>query len=667
MQHQRAFSALEVKGVNEEQRVITGLATSPVPDRVGDVVNQFGAKFAKSIPLFLYHDSKLTVGTVELGRPTSEGIPFKAYLPKIAEPGALQQRVDEAWQMVKYKLIAAVSIGFKEMSGKVERLKNGGLHFLESEILELSLVPIPMQSLATIHSIKSFDATTRHALGLDKSLDRTALAASGHKRSEVKPPPGASGTQPQPASGGFFHSRSPKGNDMQTISQLREERNSKAARLEELVTLRKSEGRRFTEDERGEFDILESEVEDLDDEIRVKNFHTTNASSATGVDGVNQKSASASRGGISFVRKADPDDKFKGQSFVRGVIAKAVAQMQQSTPSAIAEHRWGKTHPQLVAWIKANEVAGGGTGSGEWGAELVAMDGRYSGDFIDFLYGATAFDKLPFREVPANVTIKGQDGEATGYWVGESKGIPVSKPDYSTVNLTPLKVAAMSVVSNDLLRYSSPAAEQLVGDALRQASAKRVDQTVFSTTAVSAGVSPAGLLNGLTAIATTGTDEAAVRSLVNLLYAPFIAAKNATGLYFVMSPAQAKAISMLVNALGQSSFPSITGQGGTLMGDPIVVGDNIDASQVILLKPSDIYKIGDTGFEVSVSREATIEQRSDPTGATDTPVAMTTTGLTSMFQEDSTAIKVTRHINFAKRRSSAVAFTETADFQGVAS
>jgi HK97 family phage major capsid protein len=235
------------------------------------------------------------------------------------------------------------------------------------------------------------------------------------------------------------------------------------------------------------------------------------------------------------------------------------------------------------------------------------------------------------------------------------------------VNLSPLKVAALSVVSNDLLRYSSPAAEGLVAEALRQASAKRVDQTVFSANAAVSGVSPAGLLNGLSAIATTGTDEAAVRAMVSALYAPFQTALNSSGLYWVMNGAQAKAMSMLVNALGQPSFATINGSGGALLGDNVVVGDNIDASQVILLKPSDIYKIGDTGFEVSISKEATIEQRSDPTGATDTPTAMTANPITNMFQEDSTAIKIVRHINFAKRRTSAVAYTDTADFQGTAS
>ena len=47
-----------------------------------------------------------------------------------------------------------------------------------------------------------------------------------------------------------------------------------------------------------------------------------------------------------------------------------------------------KNSIDIVAFIKANEVAGGGTGSGEWGAELVAMDGRYTGDERDALFVA---------------------------------------------------------------------------------------------------------------------------------------------------------------------------------------------------------------------------------------------------------------------------------------
>ena len=82
---------------------------------------------------------------------------------------------------------------------------------------------------------------------------------------------------------------------------------------------------------------------------------------------------------------------------------------------------------------------------------------------------------------------------------------------------------------------------------------------------------------------------------------------------------------------------------------------------MIMLKPADIYRIGDSGVQVSISREAMIEQDTAPTGATDTPTGASA-NFTSMFQSESTAIKVVRSINFAKRRASAVAVVTGADY-----
>ncbi len=101
-------------------------------------------------------------------------------------------------------------------------------------------------------------------------------------------------------------------------------------------------------------------------------------------------------------------------------------------------------------------------------------DTRYTGDFIQFLYGMTLYDQLPLVEIPENVHIKGQDGEATANWVGESKPIPATEMDFSDVELTGLEVGALAVVSNKLLRTSAPSAEQLIRNALGKASGKRM-------------------------------------------------------------------------------------------------------------------------------------------------------------------------------------------------
>jgi HK97 family phage major capsid protein len=318
-----------------------------------------------------------------------------------------------------------------------------------------------------------------------------------------------------------------------------------------------------------------------------------------------------------------------------------------------------------VQFVKA-AVAGGGTGSGEWAAELARLDGLYTGDFITFLYGRTIFDRLPLREVPARVRVKGQDGAATGYWVGESKAIPSSAQDYSTIDLTPLKVAALCVLSNELIEDSAPAADMLARDSLVEASSQKVDSTFLGAAAASAGVSPAGILNGVTAIQASGTDEAAVRTDMQALAYPFVTAKMASGLVFAMNPAQGLALGSFVNTFSMPSFPGINETGGTFLGRTVYTGDNVTPGQILLIRSEDIWRIGDSGVQVSMSDVATIEMNDAPAGASDTPVDMASHRV-SMFQTESTAFKVVRRINFQKRRSNAVTYIDNAEYGGVTS
>lgn len=176
----RAYSVLTAKSFDEDGEFVTikGIASTPRPDRVGDVVEPMGAKFKTPMPLLWQHRHGEPVGTVTFAKPTKDGIPFEARLPKVAEEGRVRDRVNEAIHSLKYELVSAVSIGFSAIDGAVERLKTGGLRFLEWEWLELSLVTIPANSDAVITAVKS--------------IDRQHLPASGREADESIP--GDSGT-----------------------------------------------------------------------------------------------------------------------------------------------------------------------------------------------------------------------------------------------------------------------------------------------------------------------------------------------------------------------------------------------------------------------------------------------------------------------------------------
>lgn len=157
MKTQRAFSAITIKSVSEDSRVITGMASTPALDRVKDIVEPTGLTFSADAPLLLNHDHSQPVGTVQFGTPTSKGLPFTATIAKVEEAGVVKDRTDEAWHSVKSGLIKGVSIGF--IPSEYESLgKDKGTRFMKAAVHELSLVAIPCNPEAVITAFKSMAA-----------------------------------------------------------------------------------------------------------------------------------------------------------------------------------------------------------------------------------------------------------------------------------------------------------------------------------------------------------------------------------------------------------------------------------------------------------------------------------------------------------------------------
>jgi hypothetical protein len=161
---EHAYSFLDTKSIDEPTRTITGIATTPTPDRQGDVVNPLGARFTNPLPLLFHHARQWPIGLVTLGTPTAAGIPFTASLPVIREAGTLRDRVDEAWQSLKAGLLRGVSIGYR-LTGAAPPNKHGGQDLNAIEICELSLVAVPANADATIALVKSLDAPYLAATG----------------------------------------------------------------------------------------------------------------------------------------------------------------------------------------------------------------------------------------------------------------------------------------------------------------------------------------------------------------------------------------------------------------------------------------------------------------------------------------------------------------------
>lgn len=642
----RAYSLLEIKEMDDETRVIRGIASTPSPDRMDDVVMPKGAKFNLPIPLLWQHNPDQPIGHVTEATITDKGIEVVAEIAK-----GITDEIERAWKLVKAGLVRGLSIGFREL--KTEQIPNSwGVIFEEWEWLELSAVTIPANAEASITSVKKFD------IG--------APAASGTKPSVVDATPGASGKSHKPV-----NLRPKEGKDMKTLAEqitaLEAKRAANMARMEEIQTKASEEGRTKDEAEREEFGTLADENDTIDEEL--KDLRRMEKAKAVEAKPVNKAPAPATtdapaRAAVTVKGpKAAP-----GIEFARLAKVKALAFLSQGErrQTEIAKQLYGENSAVYGIVSKASVVAGS-SADGNWASDLVGDETSVYADFVEFLRPMTIVGKFgqnsipSLRTVPFRTPLIGQTGGGQAYWVGEGKPKPLTAFDFNRNTLDELKVATISVVTEELLRKSSPAADVLLRDALAGAVAERVDTDFIDPSkSASAGVSPASITNGVSAITSSGNDADAIREDVRALMATFVAAKNPpTSGVWIMSSATALALSLMVNPLGQPEFPGINMNGGTFMGLPVIVSEYFApvsaGGYVALVNASDIYFADEGGVMIDVSREASLQMLDNPTNDTVTPTA---TSMVSMWQTNSVAFRAERILNWSKRRASAVALLD---------
>ncbi|WP_222110157.1 phage major capsid protein [Mesorhizobium amorphae] len=603
----RAYSFLTIKAVNEDKRIIRGIATTPTPDRVGDIVEPLGVKFTNPLPFLWQHDHKKPIGTVKFDTPTADGITFEAEIPTIDEPGTLKDRIDEAWQSIKIGLVRAVSIGFRAL--EYAWMDDDGIRFMKSEVYELSAVTIPAQPDAVMTSIKNMDAA---AVAIIKTFDPNAPAATGELQRPTKPAPGATGKSTTPV-----NLRPKEGTTMKTLAEqitaLENKRAAHAARMETIMQKSIDEGRSTDQAEQEEFDGLEAEVETIDGDLkRLRALEKAKAASATPIIANQIKTAelgTAIRTGIAL----KPAELEKGIRFARYAKCIAIATKTNQAITAVAETLYGKADPEFIEITKA-AVSAMTTGNTD---ALVGNVGGFA-DFVEFLTPQTIIGKFgtggipSLSKIPFRTPIIGETAVAVAQWVGEGNAKPLTRTTYGRTKLDPLKVAAIAVQTMELIRDSSPASDILIRNALAKSIVTRLDLTFLDPAiAAIAGVRPGSILNGIAPVAPsalTGAD--AVREDAQKIMGAFVTANNPlTSGVWLMSGLTALKLMGFMNPLGQKEFPGVTLQGGTFFDLPVIVSNHV-GDYLALVNAEDVHYGDEGGIEIAMSTEASLEMDS---------------------------------------------------------
>lgn len=628
----RAYSLLTVKGVDEDARVITGIATTPATDRVGDIVDPMGVSFKNPLPFLWQHEHSKPIGTVKFDKPTKAGITFTATLPKVDEAGALKDRIDEAWQSIKLGLVKAVSIGFRAV--EYAFLDEGGIRFIKTEIFELSAVTIPANAEATILTAKKFDTNAPSATGHIERRPNPTPPATGKSSIVSRPQEGLS-----------------KMNIGAKIAELEASRKSKMDEATAIQSKAMEASRPKDADEQSKFDQLKADVESIDKELTDLRF--MESSVAQTVQPVNKANTSTVPARVA--PKLD-----KGIAFAQLIKVRAVAMKENRDVEKVAVRMYGE-NSIIVGIVKDGEQVPGSTASGTWGVDLISSEGAAAADFAEYLRPATILGKFgqgnvpALRRVPFRRPLILGTGGATGYWVGEGKPKPVSQANFDRSTLDPLKCATIVVLTEENIRDSSPSSDVIIRDDLRSALAKLEDEAFIDpTNAGSPNVKPAGILytaGGDHAIAAESySDETDVILDIRSLMQRYIDANNPAGqAVLIMEEGTALAAGLILNALGQRAFPGLGMRGGELQGVPVITSENVTAGVVSVVNASDVLYADDGEVAVDMSREASIEMK-DQANITQNGIAGTGAAMVSMFQNNMVAIRAEHTLNWKRRR-----------------
>jgi HK97 family phage major capsid protein/HK97 family phage prohead protease len=612
-------TSLVVKALDAERRTFRGVATTPDLDRQGHSVDPFGATFANPVPLLWQHDQSKPIGTVTFFPATAAGIAFEASMPVLEGEGPLQDRINDAWQSIKAGIVRGVSIGFRVLGDGIERLANGTLRLRKTEIVELSLVTIPANVHASISVIKS-------------------LAALRPNMPGVPGAPRSPGAKDAP--------RMSTQTIAEQITTTEASRSAKAARMVGLMTAAAEAGRTLDASETEEFDGLDVEVKGYDESlVRLRRLEGLQVAGAVPI-----VAKAAGPGAIPFVRVKSTVP--PGTAFARLCMAIVASGGNKMQAVEIAK-QWKSSTPEVELYLKA-AIAPGSTTDPAWAGPLAQVQ-NLTGEFIDLLRPKTILGKIPgLKQVPFNVSVPVQNAGGVYGWVGQGFAKPVTKLGFTTATLGIAKAAGIIILTEELVRTSSPSAEAIVRNDMIAGIAEFLDhQFIDPAKAATANISPASITNGLTPITATTNPLADIHALIAALSAANIPLGGVT---LIMSETNALTLGMSRDAMGNRAFPNLTAEGGSIDGINVVTS-NVAGTMVIALQPNLILYADDGGVSIDVSREATVQMDSTP----DTPT-LATTVQTSLWQNNLVGLRAERFINWSRPMPAAVAYVSGASY-----
>jgi HK97 family phage major capsid protein len=189
-----------------------------------------------------------------------------------------------------------------------------------------------------------------------------------------------------------------------------------------------------------------------------------------------------------------PKQREKGIAFARVVRAMAAARMHKMGAEGATNVLRGWGDDDIADTMQSAQTKALAAGDATAGGFLVPTE--FSNEVIELLRAQSVVRKLGARTIQMPTGTLKFPKIATGAnatYIGENVNIGKSEETFGQLTLTFKKLAVLTPISNDLLRYSSPSADAIVRDDLVSAMATKEDTSFLRGAGTDA--TPKGLLN----------------------------------------------------------------------------------------------------------------------------------------------------------------------------
>lgn len=625
---------------------LTYILSDESVDSYGDVIQQNGWDFSRfnKNPIALFgHSAAFPIGTWKDIR-VKDGQLIGTL--EFAKDGT-SDRIDEIKRLAEQGILRATSVGFMPLDWEEAAQ---GLRFTKQELMEVSLVSVPANSNAVqiAKSLHVSDETMALAFG-EQAAPRVA---SGRAMLLTRSTPGGNA--------GYSTATQRRTANMSTPITKRVE-----AAQEDLNQARDA----LVEHLKSE-DADPVETEAMSDEVERREKALTalkRAEKAIGQSAVADEPVTLTQPQQRSV-PARAKKKLEAKDLVArsGVIA-ALSHIERKPLGMVMQERYGNHEETAVVsnfLLRASSAPATTTTTG-WAAELVSETVL---DFLDTLMPNSVYRQLSAfgarftfgRNGVVSIPARNTGASLSGSFVGEGQPIPVRQGAFTSVSLSPKKLAVITTFTREIAEHSTPQIEQILRQAIEEDTEMTVDTLLLDSNAATA-VRPAGLRNGITAVtaAAGGGFDAAVADIKAMVSAMITATRGRIrqGVW-LMNDVQALSLSMTQNAGGDFPFAGDIAR-GQLAGYPVIRSTAIEAGTVFFVDAADFFTATGDEPRFEVSDQATLHMEDTApaqivsgggTPATASPVR-------SMFQTDSMALRMILPMNWAMRRTGVLTFT----------